>query len=168
MHTKTCHVCKGTYEVASRTGLKEGRCRECRKAYNCEAAKKRYAEGKAPCQKRPSVYREQWRKYRESHKKELLCYKAKRRAENKGIAFDLKPEDFEIPNVCPVLGLALSSEGTGGMQSPNCPTLDRIDPAKGYIRGNVWVISWRANKLKSDASLDELRLLLAAVERKVA
>jgi hypothetical protein len=39
------------------------------------------------------------------------------------------------------------------------PTLDRIDNSKGYIVGNVWVISMRANRLKSDATVDELMML---------
>ena len=44
----------------------------------------------------------------------------------------------------------------------------RIDSALGYTRGNVWVISWRANMLKSNATIAELRQLLAALEKKAA
>jgi hypothetical protein len=48
----------------------------------------------------------------------------------------------------------------------NLPTLDRVDPVCGYVPGNVWVISWRANRLKQDASLDELRMLARALEER--
>ena len=40
------------------------------------------------------------------------------------------------------------------------PTIDRIDNNKGYIPGNVAVISWRANALKKDASTEEVEKLL--------
>lgn len=38
------------------------------------------------------------------------------------------------------------------------PSLDRIDNRMGYVPGNVWVISWKANRMKSDASMEELRV----------
>jgi hypothetical protein len=49
-------------------------------------------------------------------------------------------------------------------REPNSPSLDRIDNTKGYVPGNVWVISWRANDLKRNATLEELKLLVAALE----
>ena len=79
---------------------------------------------------------------------------AKHRAKKKGLAFDLTVDDIEIPSHCPVLAieLALGHDKPGD----NSPSLDRIDPKKGYIRGNVHVVSYRANRLKADASFLEL------------
>jgi hypothetical protein len=37
--------------------------------------------------------------------------------------------------------------------------VDRIDPNRGYIADNIWVISWKANRMKSNATLEELKLL---------
>ena len=47
------------------------------------------------------------------------------------------------------------------------PSLDRIDSTRGYTLDNVAVICGRCNRLKSDASLSELKLLVAYVEREL-
>jgi len=70
------------------------------------------------------------------------------------IEFDLSEKDVHIPEKCPALGLLLDWQG-----SDNKPTIDRVDPSKGYINGNVRIISARANRIKSDATAGELRLI---------
>ena len=90
--------------------------------------------------------------------------KARQRARDQGLAFDLTQEDILVPETCPVLGISIQRNVGGTSHSSNSPSLDRLDPRKGYVRGNVWVISWRANKLKSDATLDELRAVVRALE----
>lgn len=73
-------------------------------------------------------------------------------------------------SVCPVLGLPLVYERYTGkgysVKNPNRASLDRIDSSKGYVEGNVWILSWRANKLKQDATLDELEKLVLALRKK--
>ena len=91
--------------------------------------------------------------------------KAKQRAGKKGVAFNLTLEDIKIPKVCPVLGIVIR-RNVGAGHCDSSPTLDRVEPTKGYVADNVWVISWRANRLKSDASLDELKLLVAALTKR--
>ena len=92
-----------------------------------------------------------------------LCRNAKRRARDRNLEFRLCPEDIVIPKYCPLLGVRLAP---GTRENKECsPTLDRIDPTKGYTPDNVWVISHRANSLKSNASFDELRLLVANLRR---
>lgn len=61
-----------------------------------------------------------------------------------------------IPDFCPVLGLPLYRNTGGLAQGPNSPSLDRIDPALGYVKGNVNVISSKANAIKSNATPEEL------------
>lgn len=75
----------------------------------------------------------------------------------------IRVEDIHIPELCPVLGIHLSVKRglkARGFALGHSPTLDRIDNKKGYIPGNVAVISWRANALKKDASLQELEQLV--------
>lgn len=79
---------------------------------------------------------------------------ARDRARRRGLEFDLTIDDIHIPDLCPVFKVPLSTNA-----SRPCgfsPSLDRIDPTIGYVRGNVIVVSYRANRLKSDASLLEL------------
>lgn len=79
---------------------------------------------------------------------------ARARAKKKGIEFNIELEDIIIPEFCPYLGVKFSMERC---RTPaNRPSLDRIDPTKGYIKGNVRVISQRANTMKSNATNDEL------------
>lgn len=87
--------------------------------------------------------------------KQYLVGACKKAAKEKGVPFDLTADDFEIPAVCPVLGIALA-RGTKDRTDAS-PSLDRIIPAKGYVRGNVIVVSWRANRIKHNASVAELR-----------
>lgn len=62
-----------------------------------------------------------------------------------------------------MLGIPLLWEGSN--RTDNTPSLDRIVPHKGYVPDNVCVISWRANRLKSDASPAELRMLADYAEK---
>lgn len=86
---------------------------------------------------------------------------AKARAAKAGVAFDLDKEYVRsiAPDTCPVLGLPFVWYGES--LRPNSPSLDRLVPEKGYVRGNVAVISMRANAIKSDASVEEIEKVAA-------
>jgi len=94
-----------------------------------------------------------------------MYHNAKHRSKKKGIPFDIEMEDITIPDVCPLLGIPISLE-TGDKRSPNNPSLDRInpDPSIGYTPDNIQVISSRANWLKADATLQELKTLVENLE----
>jgi hypothetical protein len=79
---------------------------------------------------------------------------ARKRGRLKGIECTISHEDIVVPEFCPVFGVKL--EVADGFVTDFSPTLDRIDNAKGYVPGNVMVVSWRANRLKADATFDEL------------
>lgn len=62
---------------------------------------------------------------------------------------------------CPLLGIELTyTNYVHGNTPDNYASLDRIDPKKGYVEGNVQILSFRANTLKGDATIEELKLLL--------
>ena len=86
-----------------------------------------------------------------------LCLRAKTRAKDEGVPFDLTPEDIIIPEKCPVLGVSLvRHQGESGYGEPDSPSLDKLIPQLGYTKRNVRVISKRANMIKSNATPVEL------------
>lgn len=87
---------------------------------------------------------------------------ARQRARNNNLEFSLTREDVSIPETCPVLGIEIKCANNKLLDSS--PTIDRIDSSLGYIKGNVLVISWRANRLKSDATISEVRCILKYME----
>jgi hypothetical protein len=99
----------------------------------------------------------QVQEFKLANPKKPLLYDAKSRARRKGVPFDLTDNDFEIPEVCPVFGIPIYKGE--GKASDNSPTLDRIIPELGYVPGNVECISMRANRLKNNATADEIRML---------
>jgi hypothetical protein len=83
---------------------------------------------------------------------------ARKRSKKAGIECSIDVEDITLPTHCPILGIELRYGGDGtGIAAPNSATLDRIDSRKGYVPGNVAIISNRANVLKNNATPDELQ-----------
>jgi uncharacterized LabA/DUF88 family protein len=89
---------------------------------------------------------------------------AKKRAIGKGIPFDIEYTDLVLPTHCPVLGIKLEADTARGRNNSS-PSLDRKIPNLGYVKGNVEVISMRANWLKSNGTADELRRVAAYAAR---
>jgi hypothetical protein len=96
---------------------------------------------------------------------QLWC-NAKMRARRDGLAFNLEVGDIAIPEVCPLLGVPLHVGARGILD--NSPSIDRFDSSLGYVKGNIWVISHRANRIKADATIDELERILTALRLKVS
>lgn len=84
---------------------------------------------------------------------------AKQRAKENNLPFDLIESDIIVPEICPVLGIPLQI-GIG-FRTDDSPSLDKIIPNKGYVKGNIKVISYRANRFKSDALLEEVEKVAA-------
>jgi len=106
-------------------------------------------------------------KYLTENQSKRLLYNSRNRAGKIGIDFNLVEDDIVIPETCPLLGVKLERNTGKKTASDFSPSLDRIDSSKGYVKGNVWVISYRANKIKNNASLEELKLLVTNLENKI-
>lgn len=90
------------------------------------------------------------KRWRERYPVMVLYRAAKTRATRAGLAFNITPDDIVIPKVCPYLKVSFQKK------SMYAPSLDRIDPKKGYVKGNVEVISRKANLMKGNATVQEL------------
>ena len=90
---------------------------------------------------------------------------AKKRAIDSQVPFDISPDDIVIPEFCPIFGIRLEINRGRGFQ-PSSPSLDRIIPSLGYIKGNIQVISYRANELKKGTHLwMNLKMLVCFLEK---
>lgn len=135
---------------------KDGACLSCRRAVK---RKEKYLRHKATMLRKV----QEWRV---NSPAEYLLSSAKQRARRGGLPFDIDVTDVVVPEHCPLLGLRLVP--FGGKRVDETPSLDRIDATKGYVKGNVWVISWRANRLKSDAAFEELEAIVSGIRMAVA
>lgn len=103
------------------------------------------------------------RKYYEENPSKYLIKGAHRRSKKYGIPFNITQEDVVIPDVCPYLNIPLVT--AKGVVSSNSPSLDRIIPELGYVKGNIQVISHKANTMKHNATPEELRLFAINILR---
>lgn len=86
----------------------------------------------------------------------------KYKCDKNSVPFDFCLDDLApFPLQCPVLDIDIDyfKKGQGG--SNHSPSIDRLVPSKGYVTGNVRIISQKANRLKQDASIEEQVQLLA-------
>ena len=106
----------------------------------------------------------------ESKLKGYIIRSIKSSAKRRGIYFDLKPEDLVLNVNCPLLGFKLdykNFQGGSVFNSKNYATVDRIDSSKGYVKGNVWIISRLANNMKSCATFEELKLFSINIQNMI-
>jgi hypothetical protein len=94
--------------------------------------------------------------------RKLWLSNCKHRASKKGVPFDLTLDDLVFPDICPILGIPMVMRS--GAFHDNSPSIDRMVPTKGYVKGNVQIISYRANRLKAHGTLDDLRKIVAWME----
>ena len=88
-------------------------------------------------------------------------------ARQRGLEHTITPYDIEVPDVCPVLGIKLRPGGSNVGFKDDLASVDRIDSSLGYVPGNIRVISWRANRLKSDNTIDTLEKILVYMRAEI-
>lgn len=90
-----------------------------------------------------------------------LISQLKSSAKKRGISFELNTPDIDeigIPLTCPVLGMPIYYH-RGKVQDDSI-SIDRIDSTKGYTKDNIVIVSHRVNKLKSNATVDEMQKIV--------
>lgn len=109
-----------------------------------------------PCRK--VITKKYYDKWLKDNPEMRMLVSARARARKQGVPFDLTIDDIVIPEYCPVLGIKL--ERNGGSCNDATPSLDKFYPELGYVKENVNVISWRANWIKQNSTIDELKKLV--------
>jgi hypothetical protein len=159
---KTCSRCRLTKSMADFSidrSSKDGCSRYCRP---CHKMKQREYKNAHPGYARerknrwrmrdPDKHRSLERARRQRRPLSFLLQDARRRARLRGLPFNITVHDLVIPERCPDLGIKIE---VGGPRR-SWPSIDRIRPELGYVRGNVRVISLMANAMKRDATAEEM------------
>lgn len=92
-----------------------------------------------------------------------MLRRAKQRAEKHGWEFNLSLEDIKIPKICPILEIPIVLGNKDDYEYS--PSIDRIDNTKGYVKGNIQIISKKANSMKNSATIQELKTFCKNVLR---
>ena len=91
--------------------------------------------------------------YRTSNPSKYMLTRIRNSARDRGLDFNLELEDLVVPEVCPILGLPFDYD------SPHyTPSVDRLDNNKGYIKGNIVIMTTLANRMKFQADFKVWRL----------
>lgn len=100
-----------------------------------------------------------WAKYKASS----LRASAKKRGHE--ISIDFNDILSIVTPKCPVLGIDLdySLGGNKNKTRPESPSVDRIDNSKGYIKGNIVIVSSLVNRVKSSLSLQDLPVVISKI-----
>lgn len=81
----------------------------------------------------------------------------RKKASNYKHEWNIEFNDLSFPTHCPILGIELNYSAS--YRSDDSPSFDRIDSSKGYVKGNVVIMSWRANRIKNDGTAEEHQLI---------
>lgn len=106
--------------------------------------------------------RQEARNWIERNHRSWLLRQIKLRAKRLGIKFNLTIDDIIIPARCPVLGIVLKRGE--GHSCDSSPTVDRVNAKCGYVKGNVAIISRKANSLKGHATAAQHRRIAEWME----
>ena len=161
MTHKICQTCKKSLVLKAFSHLYntpdgyQHTCKECMVRQMKEKREAQEHDHEALRESNPALYKVLLQRW-------LYGLALKRSRKNK-LSFTIKPEDIEIPETCPVFGWKLAR--SGGSFKKNSYSLDRLDSEKGYVPGNVRVISWYANNLKGNMTVDEVKNLLKYMEQ---
>jgi hypothetical protein len=103
--------------------------------------------------KNPEKFKASQDKWNQKHPLYSTYHNAKRRAKDLELPFDIHWKELVMPEYCPILGVRMDKE----LDFDYRPSLDRVDPTKGYVKGNIAFISMKANRMKAEGTAEEHR-----------
>lgn len=101
---------------------------------------------------------------RQRHPAAALWIGAKKRAALAGLEFTIDRDETLAAisrMTCEATGLPLSWDDQG-LRGPWLPSIDRIDPTRGYVKGNTRITCWAFNRAKSSLTDDQFMTIAAA------
>jgi hypothetical protein len=166
--TKTCSACKKklpffsfSKNLAAKDGL-QYKCRPC----DIEYQKQRRENNKDKVLEYGREYQQNRRESFE-YRLQMLLNASRQRAKLKNREHTITLEDikelYPVDGKCPVFGFELEFNTAGFRETS--PSIDRIDSNKGYTKDNIQVISWKANRLKAYATVEDLEILVAFMKQ---
>lgn len=156
---RQCSIKKASSEFHRHAGSRDGlqySCKVCQLQNNREYYKSN--PDKRWYRQHPEDSSARGRKYKENNWEKMMWVTAKHNARKMGREFEIDVSDIIIPEYCPLLNIKLTRILDSG-RSPSNPSIDRIDNSKGYLKDNIMVISDKANRIKMNLSIEELKLL---------
>lgn len=126
-----------------------------------ESAEKAREYARARYKKDPNKILDRTKKWRRDNPESDMFQRSKIRAKRKGFDHTITIADVVIPERCPIYNQPFAPRNS---KSPWAPSLDRIENSKGYVPGNVAVISVRANANKGNMTLEQARALVRYME----
>jgi hypothetical protein len=179
---KTCNVTK-PFSFFSTEKTKAGNityrpyCKECRAEEARDSRKEKMSRSCTHCgaswvassgkvRRTPGLCDECYPVYRASYS---IWHAAKRRADESNMLFDITPEfifNLVAFGYCPRTGLEFRIEDKGSNYSnrhPQTPSIDKIDPTKGYTKDNIQVVCWWYNSAKARYTDEQVLQLCMSV-----
>ena len=145
MKIRSCVVCSLDMQVPNNSGKKY--CPDCAKKRNKDKVKEWYHAQPRECRKKAGE-RQALKKLKDISYR--LYTRARARATQQNLEFDITPDDIIVPDVCPILHTPFT------YKTYYTASLDRIDSNRGYTKDNIQVMSHKANAMKNSASKEEL------------
>ena len=162
MPTKFCNKCdtsKELYEFNKDATKKDGLHSVCKSCNNKKSKEFRTNH--------PILAKQSKLNCRAKDPVKYILINIKSRCKLNNTEFNITKDDLVYIDTCPVLGIKLDYLTTAesrGLPKDNAASIDRIDNSKGYIPGNVRIVSWRANKIKNDIKISEMQAIIKDYE----
>lgn len=124
-------------------------CEECIRSKKAEYARRYYHLSDKAKPSRDRAFKKHQEKYKTDIRYRLYT-RSRARAQSEGMDFNITQEDIIVPDICPILKTPFE------YKTYYTASLDRIDSLKGYVKGNIQVLSHKANAMKNSATDSEL------------